>query len=179
MTNQMIKIKLDIAGFYFGYVFEVAHGSDLREAMKTINGVLVNTVNGTAAILNFEGNDRRFLDRIQVTFPTNAPQTRQVNAAGHPLTFPTLVPGVYAARDETRVPTAAGVAELTWQYYVNAADFDGQNVVNIGAPLNREPAGSDKTIRQAKPFGDFILTEDCLVTWRLIAIMVSGDPLPA
>lgn len=177
--SSNIKVKLDIAGFYFGYVFEVPAGTTLRQAMQSIENRNLDTANGTTARLNYAGNERKFLDRIEVTFPVEAPRTRQVNAAGQPLNFPTLVPGVYAAKDETRVATAAGTAELTWQYYVNAAEFDNENKISgIREPLNREPAGADKTVRQVKPFGEFVLDQDCLVTWRLIAIMVGGDPLP-
>lgn len=177
--NETIKVKLDIAGFYFGYVFEAQKGTTLRAAMRQIEGRDLPTTNNTTARLNYGGNEKRFLDRIDVTFPNEAPKPRQKDKNGNDVTFPNLLPGVYAAKDETRVLTAAGIAELTWQYYVNAATFNGDTVDQILAPLNREPAGADKTVREVIPFGDFELDQDCLVTWRLIAIMVSGDPLPA
>lgn len=176
----MPRVRIDIAGFYYSVTDNYPGEPTIREVMRSIgqSGRRL-TDNGTHALLKYDVSEsdvskRGFLDRIQVDF-SDPPKSRQVQD-GTPNSFPNLPPCSFAARDEMRVLTAAGVAELTWQYYVNAATFGDKGIVSIDGVLNAEPAG-DNGLREIKNFSSFKLTRDCLVTWRLIAIMVGGDPI--
>jgi hypothetical protein len=177
-----IRVKLDVAGFYFSIIREVDANTTLLGLMQTImNHGVVQTTEGQRARFTFSTSGRPsapFVSRIGITF-LDPPAPRQTfdaasNAYGG---FMQLQPGTYAAVDETRVLTAQGVAELTWQYYANAASFHHGALASVGRVLNREPS-PDPSKRLVVPFSQFALKEDCLITWRLIAIMVAGDPLP-
>lgn len=169
-----IKVKLDIAGFYFSHTLVVAQGTTLQAAMDQ---VVARTGDSDTQFTYGTANSgmRVFVDQIAIKFTEAAPQPRQSGLDG----YLDLTPGRYAARDETRVLTSAGVAELTWQYYANAAEFSGDDLGMVGRPLNREPDGKDPITRRIVEFSKFTLDQNCLVTWRLIAIMVAGDRLPA
>jgi len=172
----MPRVRIDIAGFYYSVTAEYKNQPTIRDMMEIIEQRgRIPTDNKTEAKLKYESNERGFLSRLQVDFFT-APKSRQVGER-LPDGFPNLPACSIAAMDETRIMTAAGVAELTWQYYVNAATFGPDGIATVGAALNQEPASGDKGLRLVKNFSHFKLTQDCVVTWRLIAIMVGGDPI--
>jgi len=167
VPGSLIKVNIDITGFYFSKTIEVPSGTTVADAMEKLTGTPVTTDSGVKATLNFSRDTRKFLTSIDLDFET-APIPRQDNAGA----VGQLMPGIYGATDDELLTLQKGKGLLTWQFYVNAATFGPHNKVEtIGNILNRRTSLPDgTTVRKIEPFASFKLTQDCLVTWRLIVI---------
>ena len=174
-ASQQIKVNIDITGFYFSATIDVASGATVEAAMRQLSNKQIVTNNGKKAILQFSRDTRDFLTSIEINY-LDAPQSRQkrksqavASVMPDESNVPNLLKGTYGATDAEPLVLKSGKGLLTWQYYVNAASFEGDKVTDIGVLLNGRTPGNPKD-RVIEPFGRFQLTQNCLVTWRLIVI---------
>lgn len=174
-----MKVKLDIAGMYFGTEVDVPTGSTIKTVMDAAMEKTKNNAGTNEATFMYQSEPNTsavgFLNTITVIHRGNSAKSRQKTidpATGNPddtrtRTYPN---GVYSFADDNFLPGRAGqplhpldankAFVSAWQYYV----YD-----ETGGDLARKPGTTPRTI---VPYTEVVVKENYTVVWRLVTIFV-------
>lgn len=189
----MIKVNLDIAGFYFNCEVEVPEDATVKDVM---NAAVILTAAGPTASqgkLLYDTDAAGDVDRITVIHSSTSAVSRQksifAGAAASEYAPRTYPAGIYSFSDDAVLVEVNGVKQFrsvdsnrmfvhAWQYYVYDAHFVDQARRRPYPPTG---GGNPAIDRQIVPFGvggpgkGYSLTHGSTVVWRLVTIMTGPN----